>query len=128
MNQGELKPYDRLPSEKEMCEQWQASRSTVRKALDQLTDRGRIFRVPGKGSFVAFPKISHPTSQVLGFSDKMRAQGLDVKTRLILREIIEPGEEIRRSPETDPDGSCHEIQRLRIVKDEPMASRPVTCP
>lgn len=120
MNQGELKPYDRLPSEKEMCEQWQASRSTVRKALDQLTDRGRIFRVPGKGSFVAFPKISHPTSQILGFSDKMRAQGLDVKTRLILREIIEPGEEITAALKLTRTDRVMKIQRLRIVRDEPM--------
>ena len=55
---GHLKPYDRLPSEKVLSEQWEASRSTVRKAMDQLADRGKIFRVPGKGSFVSFPKIS----------------------------------------------------------------------
>ena len=74
--QGRLKPYDRLHSEKELCEQWQASRSTVRKAMDQLTDRGKIFRVPGKGSFVSFPKISHQTSQVLSFSEKMTEAAL----------------------------------------------------
>ncbi len=120
MNQGALKPYDRLPSEKELCEQWQASRSTVRKALDQLTDRGRIFRVPGKGSFVSFPKISHLTSQILGFSEKMRAQGLDVKTRLILREIIEPCEEIASALKLTRADRVMRIQRLRIVRDEPM--------
>jgi GntR family transcriptional regulator len=39
IQENRLKPYDRLPSEKELCEQWQYSRSTVRKAMDQLTDR-----------------------------------------------------------------------------------------
>ena len=90
IQENHLKPYDRLPSEKELCEQWQASRSTVRKAMDQLTDRGKIFRVPGKGSFVSFPKISHQATQVLSFTEKMKAQGLDVETKLILKEIIEP--------------------------------------
>ena len=85
MEENRLKPHDRLPSEKELCEQWQASRSTVRKAMDQLAERGRIFRVPGKGSFVAFPKISHQTSQVLSFTEKMKAQGLSVETRVILK-------------------------------------------
>jgi GntR family transcriptional regulator len=121
IHRGDLKPYDRLPSEKELCGQWQASRSTVRKALDQLTDRGKIFRVPGKGSFVSFPKISHQTTQVLGFSEKMQAQGLEVKTRLILREVIEPNEEIAAALKLGKTDRVLKIQRLRMVKGEPMA-------
>lgn len=116
-----LKPYDRLPSEKELCEQWQASRSTVRKAMDQLTDRGKIFRVPGKGSFVAFPKISHQASHILSFSEKMKAQGLEVQTKLILKEIIEPSEEIAAALKLTKQARALKIQRLRIVKGEPMA-------
>lgn len=118
--QGNLKPYDRIPSEKELCEQWQASRSTVRKAMDQLTDRGKIFRVPGKGSFVSFPKISHQTSQVLSFSEKMKAQGLDVETRLILKEMLDPNEETAAMLKLLPQERVLKIQRLRIVKGEPL--------
>jgi len=86
---GRLKPHDRLSSEKELCEQWQTSRSTVRKAMDHLTDRRKIFRGPGKGSFVSLPKISHQNSQILSFSAKIKAQGLDVVSKLIQKEIIE---------------------------------------
>ena len=118
---GRLKPYDRLPSEKELCEQWQASRSTVRKAMDQLTDRGKIFRVPGKGSFVSFPKISHQTSQILSFTEKMKAQGLDVVTQLIRKEMIEPNEEIAAALKLGESDRVLKIQRLRIVKGEPLA-------
>jgi len=118
---GRLKPYDRLPSEKELCVLWQASRSTIRKAMDQLTDRGKIFRVPGKGSFVSFPKISHQTSQILSFSEKMKAQGLEVETRLILREMIDPNEEIATALKLSPQERVLKVQRLRIVKGEPLA-------
>ena len=118
---GHLKPYDRLPSEKELCEQWQTSRSTVRKAMDQLTDRGKIFRVPGKGSFVAFPKISHDTSQILSFTEKMKAQGLDVVTKLIRKELIEPNEEVAAALKLARKDRVLKIQRLRIVKGEPLA-------
>jgi GntR family transcriptional regulator len=119
--QGRLKPYDQLPSEKELCQQWQTSRSTVRKAMDQLADRGKIFRVPGKGSFVSFPKISHQTSQILSFTEKMNAQGLEVETRLILREMIDPNEEIAAALKLSPSERVLKIQRLRIVKGEPLA-------
>jgi GntR family transcriptional regulator len=121
IEEGQLKSYDRLPSEKELCEQWQASRSTVRKAMDQLTDRGKIFRVPGKGSFVSFPKISHNTSQILSFTEKMKAQGLDVVTKLIQKELIEPNEETATALKLAHRDRVLKIQRLRIVKGEPMA-------
>lgn len=120
IQENRLKPYDRLPSEKELCEQWQTSRSTVRKAMDQLTDRGKIFRVPGKGSFVSFPKISHQTSQILSFTEKMKAQGLEVETKLILKEMIEPNEEIAAALKLAKSARVLKIQRLRIVKGEPM--------
>jgi GntR family transcriptional regulator len=121
MQESRLKPYDRLPSEKELCEQWQASRSTVRKAMDQLADRGKIFRVPGKGSFVSFLKISHTTSQILSFTEKMKAQGLDVVTKLLIKEIIEPNEEVAAALKLTSGERVLKIQRLRIVKDEPLA-------
>jgi GntR family transcriptional regulator len=118
---GRLKPYDRLPSEKDLCGRWQASRSTVRKAMDQLTDRGKVFRVPGKGSFVSFPKISHQTSQILSFTEKMKAQGLEVETRLILKEMIDPNEETSAALKLFPTERVLKVQRLRIVKGEPLA-------
>jgi GntR family transcriptional regulator len=115
-----LKPYDRLPSEKELCEKWQTSRSTVRKAMDQLADREKIFRVPGKGSFVAFPKILHQPSHILSFTEKMKAQGLEVETKLILKELIRPSEEIAAALKLVKSARVLKIQRLRIVKGEPM--------
>ena len=118
---GVLKPHDQLPTERELCEQWQASRSTIRKAMDQLTDRGKIFRVPGKGSFVAFPKITHETSQILSFTEKMKMQGLEVETKLIDKEVMEPSEEIAAVLQLTKPFRALKIQRLRIVKGEPMA-------
>lgn len=45
-------PGSRLPSEKELAEQYDVSRITSKKALEMLTEQGRISRRPGKGSFV----------------------------------------------------------------------------
>ena len=46
-------PDDKLPTEKELCDEYAVSRTTVRLAMAELEKRGSIYRVQGKGSFVA---------------------------------------------------------------------------
>lgn len=45
-------PGSRLPSEKELAEQYNVSRITSKKALEMLADQNLITRMPGKGSYV----------------------------------------------------------------------------
>ena len=49
---GMYPPGSKLPSEKELMEQYNVSRITSKKALEMLADRNIIVRMPGKGSFV----------------------------------------------------------------------------
>ena len=50
---GELNPGDRLPSERELGEQFRVSRTVVREAVRMLTGRGVISVRPGSGICVA---------------------------------------------------------------------------
>ncbi|MCL2600957.1 MAG: GntR family transcriptional regulator [Treponema sp.] len=52
LSSGKLKPGDQLPSEKELCESFQVSRITSKKALEMLAVNSYISRQRGKGSFV----------------------------------------------------------------------------
>lgn len=49
---GDYKVGSLLPTEREICEQYDVDRSTVRKALKLLSDVGYIKKIPGKGSVV----------------------------------------------------------------------------
>ncbi|CAM4387152.1 GntR family transcriptional regulator [Paenibacillus phoenicis] len=51
--QGKLRENDKIPSEKELMEQFDVSRITVANALMQLAKDGWIYRIPGRGSFVS---------------------------------------------------------------------------
>jgi GntR family transcriptional regulator, transcriptional repressor for pyruvate dehydrogenase complex len=63
LRQGRLKPGDRLPSERELCERFGVSRVTVREALRVLEAGGLIeIRVGARGG--AF--ITSPTSEQIG--------------------------------------------------------------
>lgn len=49
---SELKGNKRLPSEAELCEEYNVSRATVRQALSELTKEELIYRGRGRGTFV----------------------------------------------------------------------------
>lgn len=53
-----LGPGEMIPSERELCEQFGLSRITVRKALEQLTVNGEIYKLHGKGTFKSFNRAN----------------------------------------------------------------------
>lgn len=63
IQQEALKPGDRVPSEKQLCDRFGVSRITAQNALNQLERRGTIYRVRGSGSFVG--KTVSPAASVL---------------------------------------------------------------
>ena len=58
ISEERLKPGDLIPSEKEICNLFDVSRITSKKALEMLVTKDLIFRRRGKGSFVS--KIFDP--------------------------------------------------------------------
>jgi GntR family transcriptional regulator, arabinose operon transcriptional repressor len=58
IQQQEFRPDDLLPSEFELARQFNVSRITTQKALDELQNNGLIYRIRGKGSFVSEPSKS----------------------------------------------------------------------
>lgn len=57
IQEGELKEGERVPSEKELADQFNVSRITSKKALELLAQNKLIDRIQGKGSFVAQAEV-----------------------------------------------------------------------
>ncbi|WP_299983189.1 histidine utilization repressor [Desulfobacula sp.] len=53
---GKLNPDDKVLSETKLAKNFNASRMTANRALKELTEEGRIVRIQGVGTFVAWPK------------------------------------------------------------------------
>lgn len=51
--ENEMLPNDKLQTEKEICEEYSVSRTTVRLTMNELENKGYIYRIQGKGSFVS---------------------------------------------------------------------------
>ena len=52
ISSGQLGPGDRLPTESDLCRDYDLARSTVRETLRHLATQGRIKMVPRRGAFV----------------------------------------------------------------------------
>ena len=58
IEEGTLKPGDKLPNEIEIVKQTDISRSSIREALSALEIMGIIQRIPGDGTFVSYSAFS----------------------------------------------------------------------
>lgn len=73
-----------LPTEAELVDVFSVSRSTVRKAVQQLVDEGVLTRRQGKGTFMArpMPKIVHSIDRLAPFMETFKNAGEDLYTEL----------------------------------------------
>lgn len=85
---GELTPGERLPSERELAEQFRVSRTAVREAVKALLEKGLVDVRPGRGTFAtdgASQAMRHSLGRILLFS-----QGKDAEDLVVVRELLEP--------------------------------------
>jgi GntR family transcriptional regulator len=114
----EARPGDRLPSEAELSQQFDVNRLTVRRALNELSQRGLIETVHGKGSFVASPVVRYDISggRDASFTRSMRELGHQVSVRVLSADTVEHSE---WQAELGTDGMVLVYRTLRLVDGEP---------
>ncbi|ABR48258.1 transcriptional regulator, GntR family [Alkaliphilus metalliredigens QYMF] len=118
VNSGTLKPGDDLPSEVNLCKEYETSRMTVRKSLAILTNEGYIYSVPGKGYFVAKPEYNKYTI----YYDEMHNSINNVDSAKLLEvDIIMPDEKLINSLQIHQNKKVIRIRRLFYTDGEPMA-------
>lgn len=118
---GEWEPGGRIPSENELNRIYGVSRMTVRGVLTRMVDAGLLRRVPGKGTFVAYPKITAVAPAYQGVREQLEALGYDTVTHVLRTEVGPAPAQVREALGLDPDEAVHHIVRVRTVDDVPVS-------
>jgi GntR family transcriptional regulator len=113
-------PGEPLPPERELAREVGVSRTTLRRALDDLVTAGRLRRRQGAGIFAIGPKIAQPLSAT-SFTEDMAARGLRPGARVVSFEVIPAGARLGRRLRVSPAAEVVRALRLRLADDEPMA-------
>ena len=112
---------DPIPTELELSEYFEISRPTVRQAISELVSEGYLYRVKGKGTFLAKPKIYQQFTQVIdSFNEEMRKKGLLPKTEVLELKIISATEKEAEMLNLKEGSKVTKLKRLRYANDEPI--------
>jgi GntR family transcriptional regulator len=119
-----------LPSERELCEAYQVSRITVRRAINDLALQNLVQSIPGKGTFVILPQMREPLRPLSSFSEDMRRRGLLAFSHILQAEILPADEETARTLNIPAGGEVIHLKRLRLVAPDqlPVAIQTVLMP
>ncbi len=121
INNKKLKEGDQLPTEDEVCRNFNISRMTVRQAYDNLLKMELIYRLKGKGTFIASRKFIFELSRLHSFSEDMQKRGLKINSKILDKAIINSNKSIREKLQIVDDSRLWKIKRLRFVQDIPTA-------
>jgi GntR family transcriptional regulator len=116
----DLPAHAPVGSERALMATYGVSRATVREAVGQLVSDGVLYRVHGKGTFVAPARVDSQL-HLASFTEEMRRRGLEPTTRVL--EAVCTGAPRRAAAELGlaPDEPVWRLERLRIAAGEPMA-------
>jgi len=114
IDRGIYRPGEKIPSESELCRNYDLARSTVRETLRTLEDRNRIRVVPRRGAFVVDPKGSGWVLQVAdGFFEGEVHDQRNVETRVLEAKLAPPPGAVARALNRTQEQNCFLLRRLR---------------
>lgn len=77
-----MDPGDRFKTEEELIDSFGLSRTTVRRAVQQLVDRGLLVRRQGKGTFVTAKRPIQSATRLAPFVESFTAAGIKPTVKL----------------------------------------------
>ena len=122
IDNGVFSETGRLPTESELSEQYNVSRITIRRAVNELVQKGLVEKKQGKGTFICTPKITRRLdSEAISFTELCAANGLSASAKILRAETCIPNAAfIRDMLNLNSGEPAVRICRLRYAGNRPL--------
>ncbi|GEM03111.1 GntR family transcriptional regulator [Halolactibacillus miurensis] len=119
IEQGDYSENEKLPSERELCDIYNLSRITVRNALQELEQEEYIYKLHGKGTFVAPKSYKQKLVKVYSFTEEMKKLGKVPQTKVLSFDIVPIDQRLSLKMHLDVDQEVYRVKRLRLADNVP---------
>ncbi|EHJ52043.1 GntR family transcriptional regulator [Streptococcus macacae] len=111
---------DRLPSERDLADQFKVSRMTLRQAITLLVDEGILERRIGSGTYVASSRVQEKMTGTTSFTQIVSSQGKIPSTKVISYQRVHPNEQETGFLNIKPNSYVIRMKRVRYADDLPV--------
>jgi GntR family transcriptional regulator len=118
--EGAFAAGERLPTQRELAATYGVTVMTVRQALQLLEQEELVVMRHGLGTYVAPQRIRYAIGNLRSLAQEVSRQGLELHTRVLRRELLEPHPHVAELLRIDADDPVLTIERLRFVGAEPV--------
>ncbi|MCY4044452.1 MAG: UTRA domain-containing protein [Cellvibrionales bacterium] len=119
-NNKSIAESGRLPSERQLQQDFDSSRITIREALFRLESEGFIYRLKRKGWFLSPSRLLIDPAHKVNFIELAKAQNKLPKTELISARKIKAKHSVREALALAKGASVYHIVRRRSLDGRPV--------
>lgn len=112
-----LQPGDKLPSERDLCEIFDANRVTLREALNRMQNEGIIDTLHGKGRYVAPKKLQDNVHAFISFSAGWAEEQALTESKVISFELVEASKKVAGALCLPTGMPVYCLKRVRFVNN-----------
>ncbi|MGM0873853.1 MAG: GntR family transcriptional regulator [Bacillota bacterium] len=118
---GKFDKTKKLPTEEELIKNFEVSRNTIRKAINQLVNRGFIYQVQGSGMFLREKSVTDYINlgSLRGLTKDLTSK--IIETKILALHVLEADEVKAKQLRCEVGTKLYYIKRLRIIDKEPFS-------
>jgi GntR family transcriptional regulator len=120
IRRGDWTPGTLIPSEQELQDGYQLSRTTVRQTLSELVTEGHLMRQRGRGTFITQPKIAYDPSLGIRANEYLDTYGVALGWSLIDHGFTDAPDDAALSLNLTNDVRVYRVQRVRVAGADPI--------
>lgn len=119
---------ERLPSERDLAEQFAVSRMTLRQAVSLLVEEGVLERRVGSGTFVSSTRVQEKMRGTTSFTEIVKSQGKVPSSQLISYKKTIPNEQEVAKLGIFPTDNIIRMERVRYADQVPLVYEVASIP
>lgn len=118
IQQGKYLPGDPILSENQLAKEYDVSRVTIRKAIDNLVEMNLVEKRHGSGTFVREKTYKHELYSLKSFTEDMESYGEEVRSEILKYEIIEAPKKVAHQLNREEKSKVYFIRRKRLANEK----------